>query len=1751
MFHGILKTLNSRQINLNSKKSTKKTDKYAIFWIIFEVEIKSFSLHTMEMEVDDAIIDNFMQVHDPSIASNADQSSNEIINTSNIVQHPRPYQQLLFRKACKENIIAFLETGTGKTLIACLLAKEYSEPLDLFPKKVYDDIVTEIKSGRVKDKSEIFNMLPTLNKKVIFLVPTTTLVKQQTIQLQHNAELVVKEFQGQTKHDKFSDTEDGILWHRTFSETQAIVMTPQILMNLLQTGFIRMTNISLLILDEAHHCSGDHVYKRIMLDYYKATEPICRPRVFGMTASPLASKSQSDIKLHQDIYELESIMMSKISTVPPEMIDAYLTRAKTKVLFFSRFYPKYDIKETKIIMENRDEFEKVSCIVYRHFMYYRQKLYLKQNYSKNKESEGFKRMIRNGDYINNSLGPWLAGRYLEYCFFDSGELKGLMHYNKLIGSTSSIRSKNDLISPDSADVEPILFISSKLINLLIHLNRLYDSSDEVKSLIFINNKAMVTTLASFLHEAAHTEIVPYSVKPYFLHAELGPNVKEAITSNFNSGKYNLLVTTDVSEEGIDISSCNIVFMFEVPKTSKEMIQTRGRARKKNSEYIIFLEDGDKQSIENFAARNIEEYFQTSTIRGKQHEIQNDDEVERDERLYQEASSNEHIESDAPFRVGLSQINLSEAMRNLETYLLKQDWSTSISKENRKPTLKLIIAQGRMPTKTVEKYLFRRNVQARRIMEKSPPNHTIHLELPPSWKNAAQNIRDDNLDDYYREVSGDLNIFGPFPEVVPGKQPRESDTVIYHEFAYEISFPNVITHFKNETIIGPPRFTMKAAKHAAALMAIKRLYSLNGLDKNLLPVGSQGGGDSKLNKLLTSTRFKSVSNVEPIKVIATGEDYGKNSEDKLMNHDTLNDYKRSTSSYFKGDYDNHYYPIAVSFGPEALEYLQHIPGDYLRSFCFLTAKPLEGTIPESLIWINQQIPCRVSFHQMLPIDLDENMLKDFQKEFWNLTLRKQNHMDLRKRLELIFQEVEKEKGIQRNNFSEWVREINSLNFMNDVSLCILPCVSKAKIAAKYLEPKFSHLDFEKDQNYKLEYISRDTICKEFLIDYGMMERVLDNSVKINAHSALEKMIARSGEIGSDFSNCNIVDGEFEKVYHALCNAESTNFNQSEFLKIHPEISGKIKRCIQSLAINSFNRSYFIEGIETHLTCASEIMPKYTYQSYYKKKHDYDLKYKNSPLIRTKNSYTLKNHESPKSVVEAKAKNQNTIYIPPEVCTILPFSVSYLKISNLIPSIFYKLETITHAFDIQQEFKLNLPHLDRIVQALTHTEAMDFQNYERLEFLGDAFLKYAVGLDLYRREDSYTEGDLSKKRTEQVRNSNLFRIAKTFRLPERMKFKRMDEALFCLDFMEPELFTKVHVVNESKISTYERWDGVRSITNKCVADLVESLIGAIYCTAGEQETLKFMVHAGLCYQSVLEKFEITHGILKSLSYPRYQQKPVLTMEKREKQAQCENIIRYKFKNIKVFEECSTIHLETGKCKAFDRLEYLGDAALDFCCALYSYVNFPLYLPGKLSNFKQRLVENVAFSRSCFEKRLFKFVDSNYSEVLRLFYNIDPYDVDTFEATCRKYDTKKLFGDIFESFCGGVFIDSGESLSDLWKTFGEVIIKVLVDESESIRSHQIVLRNYLVKKGLLKSKCEIFPELDVNGTYKCTVFVDGIKRGTASNKNQDKAVIESCYETLKHFSAFTTKELYKFQAESSRESVIKNIFGAECNKLISEIP
>lgn len=114
-----------------------------------------------------------------------------------------------------------------------------------------------------------------------------TLVFQQFAVLERNLDHSVDRFCGAMNCDLWTSE----VWKKHFHANKVIVCTADVLHQCLMHSFITIRQINLLIFDEAHHAKKSHAYAQIVRDFYlKESDQKLRPRVFGMTASPVDAK---------------------------------------------------------------------------------------------------------------------------------------------------------------------------------------------------------------------------------------------------------------------------------------------------------------------------------------------------------------------------------------------------------------------------------------------------------------------------------------------------------------------------------------------------------------------------------------------------------------------------------------------------------------------------------------------------------------------------------------------------------------------------------------------------------------------------------------------------------------------------------------------------------------------------------------------------------------------------------------------------------------------------------------------------------------------------------------------------------------------------------------------------------------------------------------------------------------------------------------------------------------------------------------------------------------------------------------------------------------------------------------------------------------------------------------------------------------------------------------------------------------------
>ncbi|RYP68014.1 hypothetical protein DL771_006937 [Monosporascus sp. 5C6A] len=217
-------------------------------------------------------------------------------------------------------------------------------------------------------------------------------------------------------------------------------------------------------------------------------------------------------------------------------------------------------------------------------------------------------LCRKSDEVWRELGAWAANYFIYTAinqFVDS------VRKNDLWFGTWESTEKEYLASVlQKVEVEYEYTLTgdalqtSDKVNVLIR--ELLSSPEDTTGIIFVRQAATVVVL-TYIFSALPSLQSRFRVGSMLGTSrwsgrsrnvgELHRNDHSQALQDFQDGKLNLLVATEVLEEGIDVPACNLVVCFDPPTNLKSFIQRRGRARARESRLIMMAPAESSQHME--------------------------------------------------------------------------------------------------------------------------------------------------------------------------------------------------------------------------------------------------------------------------------------------------------------------------------------------------------------------------------------------------------------------------------------------------------------------------------------------------------------------------------------------------------------------------------------------------------------------------------------------------------------------------------------------------------------------------------------------------------------------------------------------------------------------------------------------------------------------------------------------------------------------------------------------------------------------------------------------------------------------------------------------------------------------------------------------------------------------------------------------------------------------------------------------------
>ncbi|KAJ4824762.1 hypothetical protein Tsubulata_024394 [Turnera subulata] len=531
--------------------------------------------------------------------------SSQQLPAADTLTFARSYQLEALEKALKQNTIVYLETGSGKTLIAIMLLRSYAYLLRKPSRYI-----------------------------AVFLVPQVVLVRQQAEAIQMHTDLEVGMYWG----DMGVDYWNADVWKQEMDKHEVLVMTPQILLSGLRHSFFKLHLIKVLIVDECHHATGKHPYACIMTEFYHrqlTSGYYDLPRIFGMTASPIKSKGANlESTSWKVISELEHMMYSKVYTCASEsVLAAYIPFSTARFKFYKRS------EGLPAVYANLAD--KLKNLKAKHKCSLKQ-LELGDSATKS-ISNKLSKIHSSLTYCLDEFGVWLASKAAEFFsdderkFFSDNESdflsseENFLPWGKLdvfgkkivqrFSLDASVEFANfiptgsewSLCHDTSSNISAGLLTTK--VACLIQTLLEYRDLENIRCIVFVERVITAIVLQDLLNELLPRHC-SWSSK-YIAGNNSGlqlqtRKIQNEIVEEFREGKVNVIVATSILEEGLDVQSCNLVIRFDPSATVSSFIQSRGRARMQDSHYLLMVESGDFSTLSR-----LENYLSSGDVMRKE------------------------------------------------------------------------------------------------------------------------------------------------------------------------------------------------------------------------------------------------------------------------------------------------------------------------------------------------------------------------------------------------------------------------------------------------------------------------------------------------------------------------------------------------------------------------------------------------------------------------------------------------------------------------------------------------------------------------------------------------------------------------------------------------------------------------------------------------------------------------------------------------------------------------------------------------------------------------------------------------------------------------------------------------------------------------------------------------------------------------------------------------------------------------------
>lgn len=465
---------------------------------------------------------------------------------------PRLYQETIFSTATKYNTLVVLPTGMGKTNIFLMLV---AQRLKQYP-----------------------------TSKILFIGPTKPLIDQYLAVFKRHLDFPVEKyaiFTGLIAPEKREE-----LW----TKCQIFFSTPQGLENDIISGRIRLEEVSLLGVDEAHRAVGDYSYVFVAKQYMKKA---LHPRILALTASP-GSEMEKIAEVVKNLYieEIE-VRTDEDPDVKPyvQEIDVEYVKVRLPPVFL----------ETKKYLDDfiRERQQKLKDLGLLHStigILTKKDLLSLQGQIRSRISQGEK------DYTLWNAISLLAEIMKVHHALELLETQGVNALHSYLGKlereaySSKVKAVVNLVK-DLNFRSALIKCNSmfeqklehpKLVELQNIIARELKKKPDFKIIVFNQYRDNALDIVKKLNGLPDVKAELFIGQQKKGETGMSQKEQKLLIERFSNGDFNVLVSTSIGEEGLDIPSVDLVIFFEPIPSAIRHIQRRGRTGRQEKGKVIIL-----------------------------------------------------------------------------------------------------------------------------------------------------------------------------------------------------------------------------------------------------------------------------------------------------------------------------------------------------------------------------------------------------------------------------------------------------------------------------------------------------------------------------------------------------------------------------------------------------------------------------------------------------------------------------------------------------------------------------------------------------------------------------------------------------------------------------------------------------------------------------------------------------------------------------------------------------------------------------------------------------------------------------------------------------------------------------------------------------------------------------------------------------------------------------------------------------------